>query len=80
MKYALSRIVWLLVALLIIFHQDYWNWHDSKLWLGLPTGLTYHIGLSLVAAFVWWLACLFAWPEDLETLAADQDTTEGGAQ
>jgi hypothetical protein len=81
MKYVLSRIVWLLVALLVILHQDYWFWHETKLWLGLPTGLTYHIGLSLAAAVVWWLACVFAWPDDLETLEpAQQDATEGGVQ
>ena len=60
-----SRILWLLVAVLVIVHQDFWNWHREDLWLGLPAGLTYHIGISLAAAAVWLFACQFLWPDDL---------------
>lgn len=58
--------VWLMVLLLIVLHQDVWNWHRTELaWGILPVGLVYHIGLSLVTALVWYLATRYAWPADL---------------
>ena len=66
----MKQVIWLLVALLIIFHQDFWNWEsDTRIFLGLPVGLVYHAGLSLAAAAVWALACRFAWPKDLDVPA-----------
>lgn len=59
MKYA----VWILIALLVVLHQDVWFWDDAQLLFGfLPVGLAYHMGLSLAAAAVWWFATLVAWP------------------
>ncbi len=56
-------IIWTLVALLIIFHQDFWNWEKDDAVFGfMPIGLFYHACLSMAAAFVWLLACTFAWP------------------
>ena len=70
MKY----IVWLLIILLVVFHQDYWQWENSTLVFGfLPYGLVYHAGISLAAAVVWVLAVRFCWPGDLESLAAEAD-------
>ena len=60
-------VVWLLVILLVILHQDSWNWNNDRLVAGfLPVALFYHICLSLAAGFTWYLATLFAWPEELE--------------
>jgi hypothetical protein len=55
--------VWGLILLLIVLHQDFWFWTDATIVFGfLPVGLAYHIGLSLAAAVVWWLATMYAWP------------------
>jgi hypothetical protein len=67
MKYA----VWILVALLLVFHQDYWQWNNATLDFGfLPRSLTYHVGISIAAAVVWMLATKFCWPEGLEEAPA----------
>ena len=77
MRDGMTKIIWLLVAILIIFHQDFWNWENDSIVYGLPIGLTYHIGLSLAAAAVWWIACLVAWPDELkETELAEHPTGE----
>lgn len=78
----MKHVIWLLVALLIIFHQDSWYWaSDLRVFWGLPVGLVYHIGISLAAAVVWALACRFAWPQDLEELdAAPSSSSEGSVQ
>ena len=60
-------VVWALVVLLIILHQDNWNWTNGTLVFGsMPVGLVWHIGISLAAAAVWFLATQVAWPEGLE--------------
>ena len=40
-------------------------------------GLVYHAGISVAAAFTWYLATIFAWPHHLEeaTLSATDDTS-----
>jgi len=72
-----------LVALLLILHQDNWYWTDPTLVGGfMPIGLLYHAGISLAAAFVWFLATLFIWPQEIqqddETLV--QSNSEEGAK
>jgi hypothetical protein len=71
-----------LVALLLILHQDNWYWSDPTLiWGFMPIGLLYHAGISLAAAFVWFLTTIFLWPKDVdsegETLV--QSNSEEGA-
>jgi hypothetical protein len=61
MKYV---VILFLIALLVL-HQDYWQWNDATLVLGvLPWTLAYHLGLSVAAAGVWWLTTLFCWPKE----------------
>jgi hypothetical protein len=56
-------LVWILIIVLVVLHQDYWQWEESGLVLGfLPYCLAYHAGISLAAAAVWWLATRFCWP------------------
>jgi len=60
-------IIWPLLLLLVILHQDNWFWTDPTLVLGfMPVGLFYHACLSVAAALVWWLAVRYAWPAKLE--------------
>ena len=68
----MKHVVWTLIALLIVLHQDVWFWDDRRLVFGfLPVSLAYHMALSLAAAAVWWLATIFAWPvqDEEKTLA-----------
>ena len=61
MKY----VVALLIVLLLVLHQDYWNWSDATLWFGfLPHSLAWHMGISCAAAGVWLLATMYCWPAD----------------
>jgi len=54
-----------LVILLVILHQDNWNWDNDTLVLGfVPMGLFYHACISIAASVTWWLATKIAWPED----------------
>lgn len=69
------RFIWPLVLLLIILHQDNWNWEDGTLVFGfIPKGLFYHACISLAAATTWLLVVLFCWPKQLD----EDGTGEGG--
>lgn len=62
MKY----FVGLMVLILLIMHQDYWNWYNDKLVFGfLPYSIAYHCVISLAAAAVWCVAVKFCWPTHL---------------
>jgi hypothetical protein len=75
----MKNIIWLLVALLIILHQDFWNWNSAQVVLGfMPIGLFYHVCLSLAAATVWWLACTFAWPQGIDKI--EETTAKKGGE
>ena len=75
MKY----VVWGLVGLLLILHQDFWFWNNASLvWGVVPITLVYHAGLSIAAGVVWYLATRFAWPENLDEQAST-DSAEGDA-
>ena len=76
MKY----LIWALVALLIVLHQDGWNWQDGSLVAGvLPIGLAYHVLVSLAASGVWLLAVTYAWPDHLEAASSDAEVRSASA-
>jgi len=70
MKYT----VWVLIALLTVLQQDYFNWDDARLVFGfLPSALFYHGCISLASVVLWIMATRFCWPEgvgEVEPVAA----------
>ena len=73
----MNKLVWALVLLLLILHQDNWFWEDDTLLFGfLPIGLFYHACLSVAAAVTWFLAVTLAWPREIEQ-SAYTDQGEG---
>jgi hypothetical protein len=67
-------VVWLLILVLLIVHQDNWLWDDGALIFGfVPIGLMYHAGISLAAGVCWFLATLFCWPADLEEVESAEE-------
>jgi hypothetical protein len=63
----MPRLLWVLVLVLIVLHQDNWFWTDDRLVFGfLPIGLFYHACISLAAVAMWWWATIYCWPKDLD--------------
>ena len=60
--------LYLLTIVLIVLHQDFWNWnHVGPLWFGfLPVGLWYHLLYCVAAAVLMALFVVWAWPTQLE--------------
>ena len=62
----MQKLVWGLVLLLLVLHQDVWFWKDDTLIFGfIPIGLFYHAMISIGAAITWFLATKHCWPEEL---------------
>jgi purine-cytosine permease-like protein len=60
-------LAWSLLGLLVVLHQDYWQWNDSSLVFNvLPVGLAWHAGISVMAAVVWFMLVTFCWPTAAE--------------
>ncbi|MDG2389374.1 MAG: DUF3311 domain-containing protein [Planctomycetaceae bacterium] len=68
-----------LVILLIILHQDNWNWNNSNLVFGfIPVTLFYHMCISFSASVIWFMATRIAWPDDVEDEALSELSEKGG--
>jgi hypothetical protein len=76
MKY----LVFGLIVLLAILHQDFWWWDDSDTLVSgfLPIGLAYHAGVSIVAAVLWAMAVKYCWPHDAEVVEEESAEAAGG--
>jgi len=77
-RYVRNRtLMWILFAVLVVLHHDFWFWSDATLLFGfLPVGLGYQMLISLAASALWGWAAFNAWPAELESIAVDPDSPE----
>jgi hypothetical protein len=62
-----KRLLYVVLLLVAVLHQDFWFWSDSTLVVGfLPAGLAYHAVYTLIVALLMWLLAEYAWPTHLE--------------
>ena len=67
-------IIYGLVVVLALLHQDFWFWDDPTLVFGfMPVGLFYHALYSVAAACLWAAAVKWAWPSEVEAFAEAAD-------
>ena len=72
-------IVYSLVLILAVLHQDCWLWDDTTLLFGfLPIGLGYHVAYSVLAALLGVAAIRFAWPKEIEEWAGEKTLESKG--
>ncbi len=66
----------LMVVLVYLLHQDFWNWRKAEpLILGfLPVGLAYQAVYSILAAIMMAVLVKFAWPTHLENVEPEHDS------
>ena len=63
----MKKLVYGLIILLGILHQDWWWWDSETLVFGfLPIGLAYQALISILAGVLWALAVHYCWPTGLE--------------
>jgi len=71
---AARPLLYAALVILLLLHNDLWLWDDASLLLGLPVGMTYHIGYSLAAFLLFLLLVKFAWPRHLEGEDDEENT------
>ena len=59
-------MVYVLLGILYLLHNDLWLWNDGRLVAGLPAGLVYHVGFCAAAAGILYLLVTRAWPAHLD--------------
>ena len=73
-------LIYLLVFVLYVFHNDLWLWDDPTLIAGLPVGFFYHLCFCVAAAGLMVLLVNYAWPDHLEEgVSASTDGDEGAS-
>ena len=74
-------VVYGIVIVLMILHHDVWNWnrYEPLVFGVIPIGLAHHVGISLAAGVVWFLAVNFAWPSDVERIEREAAEAERAA-
>jgi len=70
MSTARKLLLTLLVLVVYLLHQDFWNWKTAKplLFGFLPVGLAYHAIYSIIASVTMAILVKFAWPRHLEAV------------
>ena len=67
------KIFWLFFAVLLVLHQDFWNWSTEAVSLvGIPTGLFYHAIFSIACSLLGVWAVIRAWPAKWEKYAEEE--------
>ncbi len=65
MKTTHRRILYLLLVVLFILHNDFWFWGTSQIVLRLPVGLLYHILFCFAASVLMCSLVKFMWRKDI---------------
>ncbi|TWT87440.1 hypothetical protein Mal64_29790 [Pseudobythopirellula maris] len=67
----MRMVVWGLVLLLLVLHQDIWFWNDGTLVFGfMPIALFFHACISIAASVTWFMATKFCWPTGVDDALA----------
>lgn len=59
---------WPLLALLGLgaAFENFWMWSDSRMVLGMPASLAYHVGLCVAASIALLAVVRWGWPDDAD--------------
>lgn len=52
MKRSLKILLYGLLVLLFVMHNDFWLWDNAQIVLGIPVGLLYHIVYCFIATIL----------------------------
>jgi hypothetical protein len=63
----MTRILYVVLVVLYLLHNDLWLWNNASLIAGIPAGLLYHIVYCFAATLMMLALVRFAWPANLET-------------
>jgi hypothetical protein len=75
----MKGVVILLIVAMVVLHQDFWFWHrhEPMVFGFIPIGLAWHVGISLAAGLIAFLAVKFCWPKELDEIDKLPDARTG---
>ena len=68
-----QRILYFILVLLYVLHNDLWLWNDPSLLAGLPVGLVYHITFCVAVSLLMQGLVSYAWPSQVSNDPVDED-------
>ncbi len=72
-------LIFLWLVVLVILHNDFWNWTDKTLVFGIfPLGLFYHGCYAIVAAITLFAMTRLIWPKHLDEEEKKLPAGKGG--
>lgn len=77
MKIVSTRwIAYLALVLLYLLHNDLWFWNDSRIIMGLPIGLLYHVCFCFGSSILMFILIRFCWPVPRIVNLSDTQTSQ----
>ena len=72
--FSIKNILYLVILIVYILHNDLWFWNNPTIIMGIPVGLFYHLIYCFIASILLFLLIKFAWPKIVEEV--DQDSSD----
>jgi hypothetical protein len=72
--FSIKNILYLVVLIVYLLHNDLWFWNNPTIIMGIPVGLFYHLIYCFIASILLFLLIKFAWPKLVEEV--DQDSSD----
>jgi hypothetical protein len=72
--FSIKNILYLVVLIVYLLHNDLWFWNNPTIIMGIPVGLFYHLIYCFIASILLFLLIKFAWPKFVEEV--DQDSSD----
>ena len=72
--FSIKNILYLVILIVYILHNDLWFWNNPTIIMGIPVGLFYHLIYCFIASILLFLLIKFAWPKLVEEV--DQDGSD----
>jgi len=70
--FSIKNILYLVIVIVYLLHNDLWFWNNPTIIMGIPVGLFYHLIYCFTASILLFLLIKFAWPKFVEEV--DQDS------
>ena len=78
--FSVKNLLYVVIVIVYLLHNDLWFWDDPTLILGIPVGLFYHALYCLAASVMLFLLIKFAWPQFVEEVDKDGGDVQNKSQ
>jgi hypothetical protein len=69
--FSVKKLLYLVIVIVYLLHNDLWFWDDPTLIMGIPVGLFYHVLYCFAASILLFLLIKFAWPHFVDEIDKD---------